>query len=180
MAARSEASGLRRAFSVLAFAAFAVAGARAELFLDNISWQRARVANARVVAWEDATGLVDGPPKLDARLRVRLTLKNRGPKAAEGILLRYSMTGRMLSITGAATEGAWGVPFAVDEKRVPKVGPNKTQDVFLTTSPALELYLNKLARAGWWPDRVKLQVMIEPHRGAATVQALESVLEVAR
>jgi hypothetical protein len=169
-----------RLIAVLAFAAIAAAGARAELLLDSVSWQRARVEKPRVVVWEDAGQVLDGPPKLDARLRVRLTLKNRGPKAAEGILLRYSMIGRILPVAGAASEGSWGVPFMTDEKRVPKVGPNKTLDVYLTTSPGLELYLAKLARAGWWPDRVKLQVMIEPHQGAVAVQSLESVLEVAK
>ncbi len=89
------------------------------------------------------------------------------------------MTGRLASVAGTA-EGTWGVPFAVDEKRVPKVGANKILDVYLTTSPALELYLNRLARAGWWPDRVKLQAMIEPNHGAAAVQSAEALLEVAK
>lgn len=167
-----------RVLSVLAFAALAAAGARAELLLDSLSWQRARVGTSRVVVWEDAGQVVDGPPKLEARLRARLTLKNRGPVPAEGILLRYSMTGRVLPIDGAKADGVWAVPFMVDERRVPKVGPNKTQDVYLTTSPALELYLAKLARAGWWADRVKLQVMIEPHPGTVEVRSLENVLEV--
>lgn len=169
-----------RLIAVLAFAAFAAAGARAELLQDSVSWQRARVEKSRVVAWEDAGQVLDGPPKLETRLRARLTLKNRGPKAAEGILLRYSMIARLLPIAGAAAEGTWGVPFMVDERRVPKVGPNKTLDVYLTTSPALELYLAKLARAGWWADRLKLQVMIEPHPGVVEVRSLESVLEVAK
>lgn len=170
----------RALLSVLAFAAFSAASVRAELLLEAVSWQRARVSGPRVVAWEDIGELIDGPPKLDARLRARLTLKNRGPVAAEGILLRYSMTGRVAPIAGEKPEGSWAIPFMVDEKRVPKVGPNKTQDVYLTTSPALELYLNKLARAGWWADRVKLQVMIEPHPGAVEVKSLESVLEVSQ
>ena len=164
---------------ILALAVFSAAGARAELFLESASWQRARAVKGVAAVWEDAASLSDGPPKLDALLRARVTLKNRGPKAAEGILLRYSMTGRVAPVAGSA-EGVWGIPFMVDEKRVPKVGPNKTLDVFLTTSPALELYLAKLARAGWWTDRMKLQVMLEPHRGALTVQSLETILEVAK
>ncbi|MCR4296371.1 MAG: hypothetical protein NUW21_12610, partial [Elusimicrobia bacterium] len=133
-----------------------------------------------VVAWEDAASLVDAPPKLDSRLRARLRLKNRGPKAAEGILLRYSMTGRLSPAAAAAPEGSWGIPFMVGEKRVPKVRANNVQDVYLTTSPALELYLNKLARAGWWPDRLKLQAMLEPNHGGAAVQSAEAVLEVGK
>ncbi|MDP3542857.1 MAG: hypothetical protein Q8T11_10380 [Elusimicrobiota bacterium] len=170
----------RRLLSVLAFAAFAAADAGAELSIEGLSWQRARVERGRVVAWEDASSLIDAPPKLESRLRVRLRLKNRGPKPAEGILIRYSMTGRVKPAAGEAAEGSWGVPFAVDEKRVPKVGANKILDVFLTTSPGLELYLNKLGRYGWWADRVKIQAMIEPHQGAASIQSLEAVLEVSK
>jgi hypothetical protein len=171
---------LTRLIAVLAFAAFAAAGARAELFLESASWQRARADKGAAVVWEDVSSLADAAPKLDARLRARVTLKNRGPKSAEGILLRYSMTGRVAPTADPKGEGAWGIPFMVDEKRVPKIGPNKTLDVYLTTSPALELYLAKLARAGWWPDRVKLQVMIEPHRGAVALQSLETALEVTK
>ena len=166
--------------SALALAAFAAAGAgpaSAELLLTNVHWQRARVERARVAAWEDVSQLVDGPPKLDSRLRARLTLKNRGPKAIEGILLRYSMTAR-LSASAGAEEGVWGIPFMVEDKRVPKVEPNQVIDVNLSTSPSLELYLNKLSRAGWWPDRIKLQVMIEPHAGTVALQSLENILEV--
>lgn len=171
---------MKRLLLVLAFAALGAAGARAELFMENLTWQRARVSGARVVAWEDITHLSDAPPKLNARLRARLTLKNRGPRPAEGILLRYSMTGRVSPAAGEAVSGEWAVPFMVDEKRVPKVGPNKTQDVYLTTSPALNLYLARIARAGWWPDRVRLQVMVEPHHGEGSVTTMESVLEVTK
>ena len=96
------------------------------------------------------------------------------------ILLRYSMTARIMPFSSDKPEGVWSIPFMVDEKRVPVVGPNKTQDVFLTTSPALELYFHKLARSGWWPDRIKLQVIVEPHQGATILQTLESTLEVAK
>ena len=138
---------MKRAVLILAFAAVSAANAGAELSLESASWQRARVTGTRVVSWEDAPGVVDAPPKLDVRLRARLTLKNRGPKAAEGVLLRYSMTGRIKAVGGEAADGAWGIPFMVGEKRVPKVEPNKTLDVYLTTSPALELYLAKPARS---------------------------------
>ena len=169
---------MKRVLSILAFAALAAASARADILLENVSWQKGTANGVHPVTWEDAGAVIDGPPKLDTRLRARLTLKNRGPIPAEGILLRYSMTARVNP--GNNHEGTWAIPFMVDEKRVPKVGPNKMQDVFLTTSPALELYFAKLARAGWWPDRVKLQVMVEPHPGATELLSLESTLEVTK
>lgn len=181
MTARSKTHGVKRLFfSTLICVIFSATDVRAELVLESVSWQRVRMETSRIISWEDLGRLIDGPPKFETRLRARLTLKNRGPVSAEGILLRYSMTGRIAPNSANTPEGVWGIPFMVDAKHVPKVGPNKTQNVYLVTSPALELYSAKLARAGWWPDRVKLQVMIEPHRGAVAVQTLESVLEVAK
>ena len=171
---------MKRLLSILAFTALVAVSAGAEIILDAVSWQKGKAVGVRPVVWEDTGKIIDGPPKFDTRLRARLTLKNRGPKAAEGILLRYSMTARIQPVTGGKPEGVWAIPFMVDERRVPQVGPNKTLDVFLTTSPALELYFIKLSRAGWWLDQVKLQVMVEPHQGSTDVLSLESVLEVAK
>jgi hypothetical protein len=161
-----------------ALAAAGTASASAEIVLEGVHWQVGRVSGGRVVAWQDLKVLADGPPKLDNRLRARLVLKNRGIKTEETLLLRYSMTARVAPSAGAATEGSWAIPFVVEEKRVPKVGPEKTIEVPLETGAALELYLRRLARAGWWPDRVKLQVMLEPHPGSTSIQTVEDTLEV--
>ena len=48
----------------------------------------------------------------------------------------------------------------------------------LDASSAVELYLRRVARAGWSLDRLKIQVMLEPHRGCKTLQAVEDTLEV--
>ena len=154
--------------------------ASAELVLESVRWQVGRVVRGRVATWADVKVLEDGPPKLDSRLRAKLVLKNRGPQTSEGILLRYSLISRLTQTGGAAAEGAWAIPFLVEERRVPKVGPNKLLEVPLETSPGLELYLRRLSRAGWWPDRLRLQVMLEPHPGEQTIQTLEDVLEVKR
>ena len=45
---------------------------------------------------------------------------------------------------------------------------------------AIDLYLRRMARAGWRPDRIKIQVMLEPHRGSKVLQIVEDVLEVGR
>ena len=148
--------------------------------LESVRWQVGRVVRGRVATWADVKVLEDGPPKLDSRLRAKLVLKNRGPQTSEGILLRYSLISRLTQTGGAAAEGAWAIPFLVEERRVPKVGPNKLLEVPLETSPGLELYLRRLSRAGWWPDRLRLQVMLEPHPGEQTIQTLEDVLEVKR
>ena len=169
---------------VLALAAVLAAaragGASAEIVLEGVHWQAGRAEAGRVAAWQDVKVLVDGPPKLDNRLRARVVLKNRGAKADEGILIRYSMTARVAPASGAAAEGAWAIPFVVEERRVPRVAADKMIEVPLETGAALGLYARRLARAGWWLDRVKLQVMIEPHPGSAVLQTVEDSLEIAR
>lgn len=159
--------------------AMAAAGrASAELVLESVHWQVGRVERGHVASWVDVKVLEDGPPKLESRLKARLVLKNRGPQTSEGILLRYSLTARLTQAGGAAAEGVWAIPFMIEERRVPKVGPNKVIEVPLETNPGLELYLRRLSRSGWWPDRLRIQVMLEPHPGVQTIQTLEDVLEV--
>jgi len=154
--------------------------ASAELLLESVHWQVGRVERGRVTSWADVKVLEDGPPRLDSRLRARLVLKNRGPQVSEGILLRYSLTARLSRIEGESHEGTWAIPFMVEERRVPKVGPNKVIEVPLETNPGLSLSLQRLSRSGWWPDRIRIQVMLEPHAEYQTIQTLEDVLEVKR
>lgn len=159
----------------LALCAGATAPASAEVVLQSVHWQIGRVEAGRVASWQDVRTL-PGALKPGDRLRARLSVKNAGDDAEEGLLLRYSLVARVQPEGGAA-EGTWAVPFDVDEKRVAKIGPGKVQDVPLDAS-SVELYLRRVARAGWSPDRLKIQVMLEPHRGCKTLQVVEDTLEV--
>ncbi|MBI3288485.1 MAG: hypothetical protein HYZ74_03085 [Elusimicrobia bacterium] len=166
--------------TVLALAASLIAAsaatAFAELTLDATGWQRGRVeTRARPVVWRDvAQAELDGKR---AALRGKAVLKNRGPKPAEGILLRYAVSARLLPDRGSAAEATWAIPCLIDERRVPKVGPNQVLEVPLSLSPKLDHYLAKLRRQGFRPDSLKLQAMLELH-GAEGVRVVESSLEV--
>ncbi len=166
---------------VLLAAALAAAGASvasAEVVLEGVHWQVASMSRGRVAGWQDMKVLDDGPPRLDSRLRARLVIKNTGPRAEEGLLLRYSLTARLEPSSGAApTGGSWAIPFFVDERRVPKIGPGRVLEVPLQAATALQIYLSRLARSGWWPDRVRLQVMLDPRPGSASIQTVEDTLE---
>jgi len=167
-----------KVLAVAAALAAATAGAAsAEITLEGVYWQVGRVTAGRVASWQDVSVLQDGPPKLDNRLRARLVLKNDGP-LEEGLLLRYSMTARVVPAQDAPPEGSWAVPFHVEERHVPKIGADKTLEIPLDASPALNDYLNRIGRAGWWPDRIKIQVMLEPRSGSKTISVVEAVLEV--
>lgn len=150
--------------------------ARAEIELESSSWQSGRVEKpARPPKYADAAKLeaFARPP----RLRGKAVLKNRGPKAAEGVLLRYTVAARLVPDRNAPAEAAWALPFLVDERRVPKVGPNQIQEVPLSVSPALENYLKRLTRQKFRANALKLSVMLEPGTGGG-VKIAESLLEV--
>ena len=168
---------LRALALAAALAGAAATAAPAQLSLDAVRWQIGKVARGRV-SWADGRLLAEGPPKLASRLRARLVLRNKGTAPVEGVLLRYSMTARLVPSASPEAAGTWAIPFSVDERRVPVIGAGKTIDVPLESAAALDLYLRHLARAGWWPDRIKLQVMLDPRPGSSAIQTVEDVLEV--
>ena len=153
--------------------------ARAEIRLAGIGWQRLVKHQGRSAGFETLPAVSLSGSTDSRRLRAKLTLLNGGPKSAEGILLRYCFAARLVPREGRAA-GVWAVPFMIEEKRVPKLGPNQSQEVAL--EPSLwGMYLRRLARTGFWPDRLRLQVMLEPRAGeTAELQYLQSDLEVTR
>ena len=165
-----------RLFLLAAAICVAARAASAEVLLQSVHWQVGRVEAGRVASWQDVRTL-SGALKPGDRLRARLVLKNDGAESEEGLLLRYALVARVRS-EGGAPEGSWAVPFGVDEKRVAKVEAGKVIDVALDAGPSVDLYLRRVARAGWSPDRLKIQVMLEPHRGSKVLQSAEDVLEI--
>lgn len=169
---------MRRAAAALLLLAGLVSPARAELVLEKLVWELAVPAKGQPRVYAPVGTLKAGPPAVKGKLRARLTLKNRGPVPVEGILLRYAMTARLAN-PESSSAGVWAVPFTVEEKRVPRIGPNQLLEVNLGPSPMLELYFKRLNRTGLWPDELKIQVMIEPYRRSnPNLQMLEKILPV--
>lgn len=169
-----------RSVLLLAWILFAAGPARAELFIERIDWEFALPMKGRPSHFEAVESLKTDPPAFKGKLRAQLTLKNRGPRPMEGILLRYALSARLASLD-LGQEGTWAVPFAVEERRVPRVGANQLLKVPLGPSPMLDLYLKRLKRIGLWPDQIKIQVMIEPHhQEAAALQVMERILPFRR
>lgn len=157
----------------------AAAPLHAEVSLESAGWQAAKVERSRVARFSDAASVTIFDERLESRLRGKAVLKNRGPKAAEGLLLRYAVTARLVKAAPTReAAGVWAVPFTIDERRVAKIAPNNVLEVPLSLLPGLELYVKRLARHGFRPDRLRLQVMIEPRDGAELPQMAESLLEV--
>jgi len=176
---------------------------RAELMIESAGWQLARPIPGQQPVYQGLETLPTAPPRLVGKLRLRVVLKNRGPLEAEGIVLRYALTARLArrekteagagrkevrpSGTGGTsdTAGVWAVPFLISEQRVPKVGPNQllavTWDPSGSVSLPLSHYLKRMFDSGFWPDQLKLQIMLSPHPGAVeAIRTQEFILPVAK
>ncbi len=153
--------------------------AAAEIELESIRWQVSRAIPAR--KFEDVADLKATDGLFKGVLRAQLKLYNRGNQAEEGIVLRYSITPRLTTVAGKG-EGAWAVPLMVEQRRVPFLGANQRQEVALDSNALIKPYLRKMNRAGFFPDQLKLQVMVEPLQAAKerTIKVLESVLPLTR
>lgn len=99
--------------------------------------------------------------------RVVVTLVNRGPAPAEGVVLRYAISARIVSIKTPGGRGTWGVPIWVDRRRVPFLKPNQSLDIQLDPTGEMRLAtsMKEMFRAGFWPDALNIQVMVEPRLG---------------
>lgn len=162
---------------VCASAVFLAVPVRAEIQLQKVQWQLSRKAKGQALHFEEVQALSLEGARLPGRLRAQLTVLNRGPRAVEGILLRYSVSAR-LAPKEKSSEAVWAVPFMLEERRVPKVGPNKVQEIPLDPH-MLAAHLLKVDRAGYTAEEIKLQVMLVPRIGETSpLQILESSLRL--
>lgn len=154
--------------------------ARAELALEGVHWQVGRVEGGRAspTQWQDISVLETTAGRFEGRLRARLVLKNRGPKAAEGILIHYSLDASLAAEKTGGQEGPWAVPFSIDEKRVPHISPNKIIELPIDIDASVESYIKRLLRTGWRPTRLRIDAMLEPHQGTTVLQTVSDTLVV--
>lgn len=173
----------RMALTAAAFVMMLVPGILgAEVMIEHVSWQWAQPTRRQKPAYRDVEQVGSSAPRIGGLLRARVALKNRGPKAADGILLRYAISAKLAPVGGGA-QAQWAVPYMVDERRVPKIGPNQIIDVPLDPARSLNIplkaYLQRVHRSGFWPLELRIQVMLSPHRGNVDeVRTRESVLRI--
>jgi hypothetical protein len=153
---------------------------RAEVSIESSRWQLP-VGRPTKPVWHDVSAWLLPPNgSVAAAPRLELRLRNAAGKADEAMLLRYIVTARLVPIVGGG-EGVWAIPFILEDRRVPTIRAGETRPVPAGLNRAvLGAYLKRMARAGYWPDALRLQVMLEPRPGESTLQGRihESVLPV--
>ena len=163
--------------------AFAVllpaARAQAAPDISKIEWQiSSGRSNSGKAIYKPIAKWIQRPNgKSPGHMRIVATLTNKGPVVLSGNILRCAVSAHLVpadksaSLNNSFTEpgpleapGLWALPFWLEERRVPKINPGQTLSA---TIPHIDLrnYLKKLSRTGFWPDSLKVQLMLEPRIG---------------
>jgi hypothetical protein len=172
----------RALWAVAGLLALAGTAARAEVELESVRWQLAQREPGQGLQGltppkpEDVAVLaIDPGGLLSGRLRGTLKLLNRGP-AVEAILLRYSVSAKIAPLD-KHEPAVWALPFVLGDRRVPKVDANQYLEIPLDPTADVEIYLKNVFREGYWPEALKIEVMVQPRRDAkAPLKILESEL----
>ncbi|MBI5242862.1 MAG: hypothetical protein HY922_04150 [Elusimicrobia bacterium] len=171
------------AAAVLALCLCGSPPASAGVILKEMRWQVAPNLRSPKPTWHDAAAWLQPPgSKIERAPRVLAVLLNESAKPEEAILLRYAFSARLAQVQGGgASEGTWTIPFLLDERRVPKIRGNDSIQVTICLNRAVfRDYLLRMRRAGFWPDSLRLQVMVEPRPGESSFdnRVIEATLPV--
>lgn len=163
-----------------ALAASTLSPALAGTEIEKIEWQVSlHQKSGKTLPFAAIKEWKQGPEdKTPGHLRILLTLANKGPRSIEGSVIRCAVSMRLVQAQSPRTSGVWGVPFWIEERRVPKIKPGQSLEV---TIPHLDLqgYLKRLRGTGFWPEALKVQIMVEPRAGdVLSNNVQESVIPV--
>lgn len=165
---------------LLISALLGAAPASAEVTIERTDWQLALQMRRQKRIYHDISQWLF-PPSLQVKLRPRalVVLANKSGKAETAVLLRYSITPRLRRI-GTSEEGIWTVPLVVEERRIPNLKGGQTKKIPLYLNRiSFGAYLKRMYRAGYWPDALRIEVMVEPKPGETFEKRLRrSVLPI--
>src|SRR5437879_13905224 len=91
----------------------------AEVCLREVRWgfRQPSKLRMRAAAFEESKKWGQPPTNKVVTLpRISVTLINRGPAAAEGVVLRYLIRARSVSVKNRGGQGTWGVQFWVNRR----------------------------------------------------------------
>lgn len=116
--------------------------------------------------------------KTFGKIRIVVPVRNTGARPLEGNIFRCAFSMRLAKEGDASKQGVWGVPFIIEERRVAKIKPFVESEIAVSHID-LQVYLKRIRESGFWPDALKVSIMIEPKAGDETLSGIaESVINV--
>lgn len=157
----------------------AAAAPAAAVEVTGISWELSRLQGKNRSPYSPVSRLRAAPEiKFTDYLRALVTLRNPSQKAAEGLVLRYVLSLRLLKKGDAPEKAFWSVPYYVEEVRVSKINPASSRQARVIRFE-LQNQLNKLKGSGFVPSALKLEVMLCPRQGDSPAAIMrEAVIDI--
>ncbi len=153
--------------------------APAQIEITGVSWELSRLEGKNRGPYVPVSRLRASPDtRFSDHLRALVTLRNSAPRAAEGLVLRYALSLRLLKNGEPEEKAFWSVPFYVEEVRVSRVNPNSQRQAKVIRFE-LQNQLSRLRGSGFLPTAMKLEVMLNPRRGDSPSAIMrEAVIEI--
>lgn len=153
--------------------------AKGEIELQSVQWQLTQREPGKALrppVAENISELVLAPGgKLSGSLRAKVKMLNRGP-ALEAILVRYAVSAKLAPLD-KRSEGVWALPFFLSDRRIPRASANTPLELPLDPTSDVAIYLKNVFREGYWPEELKIEIMVQPRRDQKTaIKILESSL----
>jgi hypothetical protein len=173
---------MRKACLSVLLAAAAVLGASAawsQTEIMNVAWELSRL-NGKARLPYAAVAELRASPEVNFQdyLRALVTLRNPSARPVEGLVLRYSLSLKLLKKGDAPEKAFWAVPFSVEEVRVTKINPQAEKQAKLIRFE-LQNQLRKLRNTGFAPLALKMQVMVCPRQGDEPAAIMrEAVIDI--
>lgn len=147
--------------------------ALAQVAVRGVRWQVGLKSGKPGGVFHDAKTWLLPPGSAGGRVRAMVSLSNRGARSQDAVLVRFSVSARLAKEPGG--ESLWAVPFILEDRRVPKIRAGAGLEVAVPVNrAALAAYLQRLHGAGFWPDALRIEVMVEPRRGEELSERLAS------
>lgn len=157
------------------------APAFSQMGITGINWEISRLQGKNRGPFVPVSQLRAAPEaRFTGHLRALVALKNPSARAAEGLVLRYALSLRLLKVGEPPEKAFWGVPYFVEEVRVSKVGSGSEYKAKVIRFE-LQSQLNKLRGSGFTPVALKLEVMLAPRQGDVPAEIMrEAVIEIVK
>ena len=142
--------------------------AHAGMALGKLGWEVSLQTKAQKKIYHAiAEWMLPPSPTVKMRPRIVVEIDNSAGPAVAAVVMRYAFSAKLRPIQGPGP-GVWGVPFQLEERRIPNIkgGAKKDAELFLNRVQ-LANYLKRMHSAGFWPEAFRVQVMLDPHAGEA-------------
>lgn len=153
--------------------------ASSEVVLQNIHWHLLRKEQGKKDVYQEIDRWTQPPAaQIKNKPRAVISLLNRGPNRTQGVVFNYAISARVVEKDSKNEEaGTWTVPFWTEDRRIAWLKANQIKEVSVDNM-LLATYLKRLYRAGFWPNAIKIDVMLEPRAGEKINPPIEKILPI--